>query len=220
MVCAAGFGVVPYLDQWLIYQKTIGVKLIHINIDASFLQNLNKSSTLLEFVRSGFVKMVVWKDYLNSSQVFYYSQSLKYQGCSLRYQGIFKYMMVIDFDEYFVPLDSINPSILSYAKKLITGNVGSVVFTRQEYFCKSKSLSDTSLPSNGNMTALYNTSIFQHVNDGKALHLVKSLKEVSIHQAFLLPNYTILNCRDSFKSANCYFAHLNHKPSEKMKCTS
>ncbi len=88
MICAAGFGLVPYLDQWLMYQKTVGIKLIHINIDPSILQNLNKSS-------SEFVKVVVWRDNLNTTQAYYHSQSLKYQDCALRYQGIFKYMLVI-----------------------------------------------------------------------------------------------------------------------------
>ncbi len=206
MVCAAGFGVVPYLDQWLTYQKTIGVKLIHINIDPSFLQNLNKSSTLFEFVRSGFVKMVVWKDYLNSSQVYYYSQSLKYHDCALRYMGIFKYMMVIDFDEFFVPLDT-NKTVLFYAKKLIVNNVGTVVLARQDY-CKLKKLT---LPSDGNMTKVYDTSIFSHTNEGKSLHLVKSLDQVSIHRAGVLSNYTLLNYRDSPMSASCYLAHLTRK---------
>ncbi len=120
--------------------------------------------------------------------------------------GIFKYMMVIDFDEFFVPLDT-NKTVLFYAKKLIVNNVGTVVLTRQDY-CKLKKLT---LPSDGNMTKVYDTSIFSHTNEGKSLHLVKSLDQVSIHRAGVLSNYTLLNYRDSPMSASCYLAHLTRK---------
>ncbi len=213
MVCAAGFGVVPYLDQWLTYQKTIGVKLIHINIDPSFLQNLNKSSTLLEFVRSGFVKMVVWKDYLNSSQVYYYSQSLKYHDCALRYMGIFKYMMVIDFDEFFVPYTSSN-TILSFAHRLITGNVGTVILARREYHCKF----NLSSPIDGNLTTLYDTNKHQDAPQGKCLHLVRALYQNSVHAASLLSPYKTVDYRSSSLQSQCYFAHLVRKTKGRKKC--
>jgi len=56
MICATGFGVLPHLDQWLTYQKTLGVNFIHLNVHPSFLENLHTSSTLKEFIQSGFVK--------------------------------------------------------------------------------------------------------------------------------------------------------------------
>ncbi len=207
MVCATGFGVVPFLDQWLLYQKTIGVKFIHINTNPSFVKNLDLSSTLVKFVHNGFVKMIVWKDYLNASQVFYYSQSLKYQDCVLRYQGRYKYMLVIDFDEYFIPYDT-NMTILSYAKKFIVGTTGSVILPRQQYTTRFRQ----PLPIDGNMTKLYNTAKSTHLWEGKSLHLVQSVMYNGVHRTDgLFPGYKILNYRDSPKLSNCYLAHLTHK---------
>ncbi len=179
MICATGFGVVPFLEQWLLYQRTIGVKFIHINTSPSFLKNLDISSTLVKFVHNGFVKMIVWEEYLNSSQVFYFSQSLKYQDCVLRYQGRIKYMLVIDFDEYFVPYDT-NMTILSYAKKLIVGCTGSVILSRQQYTTRFRK----SLPIDGNMTKLYNTAISTHPFERKSLHLVKSVLLLRVRLLF------------------------------------
>ncbi len=154
------------------------------------------------------MKIFVWKDYLNASQVFYYSQSLKYQDCVLRYQGRYKYMLVIDFDEYFIPYDT-NMTILSYAKKLIAGTTGSVILPRQQYTTRTIR---QPLPIDGNMTKLYNTAKSTHPWEGKSLHLVQSVMYNGVHRTDgLFPGYNILNYRDSPKSSNCYLAHLTRK---------
>ncbi len=205
MVCATGFGVVPHLDQWLIYQKTIGVKFIHLNVHPSFLQNVQRSSTLKQFMQNGFVKMVVWKDYLNRDQVFYFSQSLKYHDCVLRYQGVIKYMMVIDFDEYFIPY-SFNTSVHVYAKKLIAGFVGSVILPRLTYNT-SKNFSEALIAKNGNRTHLYDTSVYKSGNDGKSINLIRSVDQNSVHTALMKSPY-FNKYYFSPQITNCYIAHL------------
>ena len=119
MVCASGFGTIDDLDQWLVYQQTIGVKLVHLNVDKSFLANINKSYILRTMLDVGFVTMLVWHNELNSTQVFYYSQSFKYQDCILRYQNVFKYMMIVDFDEYFIPL-GVSKKVLDYVNQIFS----------------------------------------------------------------------------------------------------
>ena len=120
MVCSTGYGTPPYHDQWLVYQQVIGVELIHLNVHVSFIKNLNQSIFQQKIISSGFVRMIVWKEYLNSSQVFLYSQSLKYQDCNLRYQHASKYIMIVDFKEFFIPL-STEKNILFYANHLFAG---------------------------------------------------------------------------------------------------
>ena len=211
MVCAAGYGTIPNLDQWLTYQQTVGIKFIHINIHPSFLVNLNKSSVLQKFVASGYVTMTVWEEYLDKNQVYYYSQSLKYHDCILRYQGRYKYMMVIDLDEYFIPFGD-KKDVHSYVMNLIKGNVGSVILSRQEYFCKAKRFNDMAMPSDGNLTKLYETSQSVHDNEGKSIHLVKVIEQNSVHRAgVLFPPYKHLNYRDSPQSSHCQIAHLRTK---------
>ena len=210
MVCATGFGAIPNIDLWLTYQQTVGIKFIHINIHPSFLVNLSKSSVLKKFVASGYVNMTVWEEYLNKSQVFYYSQSFKYHDCILRYQGRYKYMMVIDFDEYFIPFGD-KKDVHSYAVNLIKENVGSIVLSRQIYFCKARGFKDMAVPRDGNLTKLYDTSQSFHENMGKSIHLVKVIEQSSVHRAgALLKPYTRLSFRKSPQSSQCQIAHIKN----------
>ena len=207
MVCATGFGEVQHLDEWLTYQRTIGVKFIHLNVNPSFLINVNKSSLLQNLTDTGYIKIVVWEDYLNESQVYYYSQSLKYQDCVLRYQGKYKYMMVIDFDEYFIPLGK-SKDVLSCAKSLITWKYGSVEMYRSHYYCIAKDVNMANVPSDGNLTKLYDTSISVRNREGKSIHLVKAVRLNSVHDAgLILPPYRYRNNKKHLDSS-CYIAHL------------
>ena len=215
MVCATGFGEVQHLDEWLTYQRTVGVKFIHLNVNPSFLINLNKSSLLQNLTDTGYTKIVVWEDYLNENQVHYRSQSLKYQDCVLRYQGKYKYMMVIDFDEYFIPLGK-SKDVLSCAKSLITGNYGSVEMYRLHYYCIAKDINMANVPSDGNLTKLYDTSISFCDRVGKSVHLVKAISLNSVHRAgLILPPYGFRNNRNHLGSSNCYIAHLKPERPEK-----
>jgi len=98
MIGASGYGLPPHLDNWLVYQQNIGVKFIHMNVDPSFLSNINKSPALRQLLEENFVRIVMWPAFLNSSQVYYFSQTFRYQDCIYRYHNIYKFMMVIDFD--------------------------------------------------------------------------------------------------------------------------
>ena len=210
MVCATGFGNVPYIDQWLIYQKTIGVQFIHIVVSPTFMVNLENSSVLQNYTSSGFVNMVVWDDLLNKSQVFYYSQSLKYQDCVLRYQGKYKYMMVLDFDEYFVPLGK-TKDVLSYTRNLIKDKIGSVILSRQDFYCMGTGSKTEALPVDGNMTKYYDTTKSVHHDQGKSIHLVRAILQNSVHHSGpLLPPYTRHNYKKSQNLTHCYIAHLTH----------
>ena len=209
MVCATGFGRVPYLEQWLTYQRTIGVQLIHIVVSPSFMVNLENSSVLQNYTSSGFVSLVVWDDLLNKSQVFYNSQSLKYEDCVLRYQGKYKYMMVIDFDEYFVPLGK-TKDILSYIRNLIKYNIGSVILSRHKFCMSDRSSNSSEMPEDGNLTKLYNAPNPAYSDMGKSIHLVKVVLQNSVHRASLFSPYIRLtdHKENSARSAQCYFAHL------------
>ena len=220
MVCATGFGEVQHLHEWLTYQRTVGVKFIHLNVNPSFLINLKKSSLLQNLTDTGYIKIVVWEDYLNESQVYYRSQSLKYQDCVLRYQGKYKYMMVIDFDEYFIPLGK-SKEILSYAQSLFTKKYGSAELYSPMYYCMAKIVNTTIMPRNGNLTELYDTSISHSKDVGKSLHLVKALELNSVHHfGKLFPSYRFRGQKNSYDSSHCYVAHLKpRRPEGGKECT-
>ena len=218
MVCSTGYGTPPYLDQWLLYQQVIGVELIHLNVHVSFIKNLNQSIFLQKFVSSGFVRMIVWKEYLNSSQVFLYSQSLKYQDCNLRYQHAYKYIMIVDFDEFFIPL-STEKNILFYANHLFAGDlIGSVLLPNVRFYCSANHSSATALPLDGNITTLFDATMFTN-GISKCIHLLKVVEEASVHKALLIPPYRRSIYNSTVKS-KCYIAHITRNKHYKTKCSN
>ena len=220
MVCNTGYGSPENLDEWFVYQQTIGVKLIHLNVDVSFVQNVNRSETLRRFLKSGYVVMKVWTPYLNSNQVFYHSQSFKYQDCIYRYQNVYKYMMIIDFDEYFVPLGA-EKDVHSYAKRLLSRrHYGSVSLPSIRYYCKIKGQENATMPKDGNITKFYDTSYStpSGPDTGKSIHIVKFIEEASVHvAAHLLPTYKRVKYKSS-RQTGCFIFHVTRYFFYTKKC--
>jgi len=118
-------------------------------------------------------------------------------------------MMVIDFDEYFVPQGK-TKNILSYARSLIKEKIGSVILSRQDYYCKTVERA-AEMPIDGNLTNLYNTTKSVHHRQGKSIHLVKAVLQNSVHRSGpLLPPYTRSSYKESQHKAQCYITHLVH----------
>ena len=106
MVCTTAFGTPPYVGAWLRYQKTLGIDLVYINAAESFLYGDSFDDTFLqESLENGFVQLKVWKEYLKHGALWYYSQSLHYQGCVYRFQGVYNYAIMSDFDDFVIPAD-------------------------------------------------------------------------------------------------------------------
>ena len=203
MVCATGYGQPDYLDQWLVYQQSIKVQFIHLNVHESFLTNLYKSSMLRNLTKTGYVEILVWKEYLNSSQVYYYSQTFKYMDCLYRYQNEYRFMMLVDFDEYFIPFTA-GMDVYSLAQwGFKQENIGSILLKAKRYYCKVKN--DTESLINGNITDLYDTTRFipGDKEPGKSIFLMQTIMELHAHRAdFFFPPYKQL------KVNNCYIAHF------------
>lgn len=104
MACTTVFGTPPYFGAWLRYQKTIGVNLVYINAAETFLcGDAYKDTFLQESIRNGFVQLKVWTEYLKPGALFYHSQALYYQNCIYRFQGVYKYAIMGDFDDFVIP---------------------------------------------------------------------------------------------------------------------
>ena len=217
MICATGFGSPENLDQWLLYQQAIGIKFIHLNIHISFVQNINKSETLRYFLESGNVTMMVWEEQLNQSQVFYHSQSFKYQDCLFRYQNVYKYILLIDFDEYFIPLGP-QKYVHYYAKRLLgRRNIASVELPEKFYYCKIKDSENMTVPKDGNITRLYDPSYSSTDDNHKSIHLVKFVEEVSVHVGIPFRSHRGV-AYNSPRQTNCYIAHISKYPKHTKKC--
>ena len=104
MACTTVFGTPPYFGAWLRYQKTIGVDLVYVNAADTFLcGDAFKDTFLQESIKNGFVQLKVWKEYLKPKALFYHSQALYYQNCLYRFQGVYKYVIMSDFDDFLIP---------------------------------------------------------------------------------------------------------------------
>ena len=109
MACTTAYGTPPYFGAWLRYQKTLGVDLVYINAIDSFLLGKAFNDTFLqESLKSGFVQLKVWKGYLKPEALFYHSQALYYQNCVYRFQGVYNYAIMSDFDDFVIPADGKN----------------------------------------------------------------------------------------------------------------
>ena len=106
MTCTTVFDTPPHFGAWIRYQKTLGVDMVHINAQESFLSsNPSNDSSFLESLQNGFVKLSVWKEYLPPGGSFYHSQALYYQYCLYRYLGVHDYCVCADTDDFLVSID-------------------------------------------------------------------------------------------------------------------
>ena len=62
---------------------------------------------LQESIKSGFVGLKVWREYLGPGALFYHAQSLYYQDCVYRFQGIkfYEYAIMADTDDFVILAD-------------------------------------------------------------------------------------------------------------------
>ena len=104
IACTTVFGTPPYFGAWLRYQRTIGVDLVYVNAADTFLcGDAFKDNFLQESIKNGFVQLKVWKEYLKPGALFYHSQALYYQNCVYRFQGVYEYAIMSDFDDFVIP---------------------------------------------------------------------------------------------------------------------
>jgi hypothetical protein len=104
MACTTAFGTPPYFGAWLRYQKTIGVDLVYVNAADTFLLGEAFNDIFLqESLKNGFVQLKVWKEYLKPGALFYHSQALYYQNCVYRFQGVYNYAIMSNFDDFVIP---------------------------------------------------------------------------------------------------------------------
>ena len=97
------FGHPPRVNEWLKYQKAIGVDLVHLDVHPSFSENATLVYPYLqEALDSGFARMEIWEDILEN-RIFYYGQVTKNIVCGFQYASVFEYGIFCDYDEFLTP---------------------------------------------------------------------------------------------------------------------
>ena len=178
-VClAVVFAKPPWLNEWLQYQKTIGIDHIHMIADDSFVKAGGfRNKYLKQAIREGFLSTDVWHMWLNDSQVWYHSQGLAYQDCVYRFRNLYDYLFVLDSDDFFVPAVSGEPKLIYYIQKY-NSYKGTYTF-RWMYFYPDCGMS-TDVPEDGNITKqLISKQYWEHSR--KSLHYLPNTLDVNIH---------------------------------------
>ena len=192
VVCTIVFNEPPWLDSWLIYQKLIGVDFIHIYAQQSFIDLGGlKNPLLLQYIQEGFVKVDLWRAFLDESETYYYSQPLLYVDCIYRYMGIFDYAFLYDTDDFFNPMLP-TTDIHFYIEELFCNDsIGSISFQWLHYFPDCGFTQHLNEIEDGNLTK-YLVS-YDNVNyNFKGVHLLTAVTEVHIHEVVaesMLPGY-------------------------------
>ena len=208
VVCATMYGHPARFDEWLRYQKAIGVDMVHVSAQLSFLLMMEQYPFLTESLNNKFVKVQVWKEYLKENEIFYHSQSLVYQDCVMQYRHSFEYAMMIDYDDFFIPLVSQQVNIHYYLNLFFSANIASVGLPWIQYHCKP--LNYTFL-DDGNITRILSGNDQRKRLESKSIHRLDAVEIVSIHKAYKVKSgFTI----DKIRDVNvAYFAHI--RPSMK-----
>ncbi|XP_064383577.1 uncharacterized protein LOC135332158 [Halichondria panicea] len=119
VVCTLAFGKPPWLKEWLLYQQAIGVDLVQMYVEETFIIENESLRIVKGFVEDGFLRVDYRKTYFNSTQIYYHSQLLLNHDCLYRYQGVYEYALFFDTDDFFIPRLPNKNSIRYYLNRFL-----------------------------------------------------------------------------------------------------
>ena len=210
MVCTTVYNTPPYFSEWLHYQKTLGVDLVYVNAQQSFLKSKEFNDTFFQsLLADGFVQLKVWQEYLNAREVFYHSQLLYYQNCLYRFQGVHDYAVMVDTDDFVIPRTS--TSLQHCLDKLFVNNWGSIRLRWVRYYeprCGLNLTGNLTSQNVGNLTQYMNISSASREKNFKSVHKLSTTLEVKVHEVGeLVPGYRWTIAPDSV----IYAAHIKKR---------
>ena len=209
VACAKIFNSPPWLGEWITYQKTIGVDHIHLDAEDTFQKyGYIKDPTLQKAIKSGYVSVEIWKEYLNGNELWYHNQGLIYEDCGYRFRNTYDYIVTVDTDDFFTPRVPGEGKLHYYIDKYCRAKTtGSCKFKWIEFFPDHYGFNNLTI-SNGNVTR--RLSNFSHYVQGnpKSLHRTNVLIDTATHYAFkMVSGYKIQQVSPNV----AYFAHIRKK---------
>lgn len=182
VVCTTMFDHPKHFDQWLMYQRHLGVEGVHINAHASF---SDKASFVYPYynksLSNGFAWTETWSDVLGF-RAFYFSQKLKYLDCLYRHIGVFEYGIFYDCDDFFNPVIPQQSKIHHYLSPLKNASICSICFSWWEMKCgpieeKIKDL------QHGNITDILSGYDSKRKQEHKCAHHLDKVFFIEEHQS-------------------------------------
>ena len=206
VTCAKIFNSPPWLEEWITYQRTLGVDHIHFDAEDTFVKygTINKPQ-IQAAIKSGFMSVEIWKQYLNGKELWYHNQGLIYEDCAYRFRNTYDYIVMVDTDDFFTPRVPGQGKLHYYINKYCRGSTtGSCKFKWIEYFPDYYGLNNVTV-KDGNVTRrLANYSHYTQGNP-KSLHRTNVVLDAATHYAYkMVPGYHVENVLPNV----AYFAHL------------
>lgn len=178
--CATVYGQPKRLSDWLRYQKTLGVDLVHLNVHTSFAKE--KYPVLNESLLDGFVRMDVWEDIVGE-RMFYHSQITKYQDCLYRYIGVYEYGIFYDVDDFLNPVLPDHKDIHYYLNREFSDpKIGTVCFKWVRSLCGPIRTLHKALTT-GNVTSILSGHKSVVLKEMKCSHRLNSALLISTHKS-------------------------------------
>ncbi len=190
--CGKLFGNPPWLKEWLIYQKTLGVDHVHFDAEDTFIPKGELKDFLGDLVKEGFLSIDTWKKYLSWEEVWYHNQGLMYEDCPYRYLGTYDYIVMLDTDDFFIPRVTGEERIHYYINRFCSGEIGSCKFKWIDFFPDVFGFDSSISTKDGNVTrSLRSYTHYIEVNP-KSLHRTDLLIDTVTHYAtIMMPGYRI-----------------------------
>lgn len=195
VACAKIFNHPPWLEEWLTYQRTLGMDHIHLDAEDSFQKNgMMQKPFVARMIDEGFLSVDIWKEYLSGSEIWYHNQGLIYEDCPYRFRGTYDYIIMMDTDDFFTPRVPTEKKIHYYIDRFCRGKgIGSCKFKWVEYYPDAVGMNSSVSIADGNVTRALTS--YSHYNQGnpKSLHRTTVLIDTATHYAYLMmPGYTIV----------------------------
>lgn len=210
VTCAKIFNTPPWLSEWITYQKTLGVDHIHFDAEDSFKKyGAIKNRDLQAAIKSGYVTVEIWNQYLNGNELWYHNQGLIYEDCAYRFRNTYDYIVMVDTDDFFTPRVPGEGKLHYYINKYCRGETtGSCKFKWIEFFPDHYGLNNKTV-KDGNITRrLANYSHYIQGNP-KSLHRTNVVLDAATHYAYkMVAGYHVKQVPPNV----AYFAHVRkHK---------
>ena len=201
----------PYFNEFVRYQKYLGVDHIYMIGEDSFIRKggFQSDEYLLRALHEGYISFTFWHRWLNEKHMYLHSEMLVNQDCIYRFQGTYDYAFILDTDEYFIPLLP-NTKTLDYYVKNYCHFDGACVFKRIEFY-PDCGVQWERLGQHGNVTNILVSHASKQLTETKTIHRVSALLDAGTHEALqLLDGYRPKHIPHSV----AYVAHVrqNRKP--------
>ena len=97
----------PYIEEWLQYQKTVGIDHVHMTLQSSFLNHGSFDRYALQnYVEEGYLSVDFWHHWLNDTDICDHSLDLALLDCALKYRNTFSHLLFINTCDFFIPRNS------------------------------------------------------------------------------------------------------------------